>query len=268
MGNKKIAYRSLGKGTTIILCNRFRGILDSWDPAFLDGLAKEFRVIIFDYSGIGMSSGTLPVKIDQVAGDVKDLAGFLGLKKFVIGGWSFGGIVAQTFSTHYPDMISHTILIGTNPPGKNEHAPEQIFLERSFKPVNDFEDETILFFEPQSAISLKAAKLSYDRIAKRTKDQDIMVTPDKFPLYFQATADFAADQFNSRQKLGELSTPILNISGDHDLVCPVENWYPLTRKMRNLQIVMLPQSGHGPQHQYVDVCVNYITEFIQHFKLD
>lgn len=43
IAEKKIAYRTLGKGETIILCNRFRGILDSWDPAFLDGLAKEFR---------------------------------------------------------------------------------------------------------------------------------------------------------------------------------------------------------------------------------
>src|SRR5690242_16075784 len=51
INGRKIAYRSLGKGTPLILCNRFRGILDSWDPAFLDAVAKDFTVIIFDYSG-------------------------------------------------------------------------------------------------------------------------------------------------------------------------------------------------------------------------
>lgn len=268
IGKKKIAYRDLGKGVPIILCNRFRGILDSWDPAFLDALAKEFRVIIFDYSGIGLSSGILATEIADVAEDVKDLASFLQLEKFIISGWSYGGIVAQTFSTHYPDAITHTVLIGTNPPGKNETPPEAIFLERSAKPVNDFDDEIILFFEPQSELSRKAAKLSHDRIAKRVKDKDSMVTVDKFALYFQGVADFAADKFNSREKLGKLKTPVLSISGDHDCVCPIENWYPLTRKMKNLQIIMLPQAGHGPQHQYVDICVKYITDFVRHFKME
>jgi pimeloyl-ACP methyl ester carboxylesterase len=268
IGQKKLAYRSIGAGKPLILCNRFRGILDSWDPAFIDELAKEFQVIIFDYSGIGLSSGTLPAKIAEVADDVKDLAAFLQLKKFIIGGWSYGGIVAQTFSTHYPDAITHTVLIGTNPPGKNENPPETIFLETSAKPVNDLDDEVILFFEPASEISLKAAKLSHDRIAQRVKDKDSMVTVEKFGLYFKGVADYAADQFNSREKLGKLKTPVLSISGDHDCVCPVENWYPLTRKMKNLQIIMLPQAGHGPQHQYPEICVKYISNFVHHFTLE
>ena len=268
IANKKIAYRSIGAGKPIILCNRFRGILDSWDPAFLDALAKEFRVIIFDYSGIGLSSGSLSTEIATVANDVKDLAAFLQLKKFIIGGWSYGGIVAQTFSTHYPDAITHTVVIGTNPPGKNEHPPEKIFLERSSKPVNDFDDEIILFFEPASDISRKAAKRSHDRIAQRVKDRDSMVSPEKFELYYKGTADYILDEFNSREKLGKLKTPVLSLSGDHDCVCPIENWYPLTRVMKNLQIIMLPQAGHGPQHQYPEICAKYISSFINHFKLE
>lgn len=267
INNKKIAYRSLGKGKTIILCNRFRGILDSWDPAFLDALAKEFRVVIFDYSGIGLSAGTMPGKIKDVATDVKDLADFLGVKQFVVGGWSFGGAVAQTFSVHYPSMITHTVVIGTNPPGKNMNPPEPIFLERSAKPINDFDDEVILFFEPASAISRAAAKRSHERMAARTKDLDVMVPTGKFNAYWEATGDFAKDELNNRSKLGELATPLLSISGDHDCVCPVENWYPLTRNMKNLQIIMLPQAGHGPQHQYVTACVNYISDFVNHFQL-
>jgi len=36
---RTLAYRSVGHGQPIVLCNRFRGVLDLWDPAFLDGLA-------------------------------------------------------------------------------------------------------------------------------------------------------------------------------------------------------------------------------------
>jgi len=55
--DRKIAYRSIGKGLPIIMVNRFRGNLDTWDPAFLDALASRFNVITMDYSGIGLSIG-------------------------------------------------------------------------------------------------------------------------------------------------------------------------------------------------------------------
>jgi pimeloyl-ACP methyl ester carboxylesterase len=41
-------------GQPIVLCSRFRGNMDTWDPAFLDGLASQgFQVITFDYTGWG-----------------------------------------------------------------------------------------------------------------------------------------------------------------------------------------------------------------------
>ena len=71
---RRIAYRSVGKGAPIILCNRFRGIMDVWDPAFLDSLAKNYQVIIFDYSGFGLSTGGPHTDILKFANDVKELA--------------------------------------------------------------------------------------------------------------------------------------------------------------------------------------------------
>src|SRR6476620_2648998 len=51
-GDRRIAYRSIGKGLPIILVNRFRGNLDTWDPGFLDALSSKFNIIIIDYSGM------------------------------------------------------------------------------------------------------------------------------------------------------------------------------------------------------------------------
>jgi hypothetical protein len=43
---RRLAFRSIGEGTAIVLCTRFRGNMDLWDPLFLDSLAaKGFRVI-------------------------------------------------------------------------------------------------------------------------------------------------------------------------------------------------------------------------------
>lgn len=263
IAGKKIAYRTLGNGNPVILCNRFRGILDSWDPSFLDQMAKKFKVIIFDYTGIGLSSGVLPVEIAAVAEDVKDLATFLNLPKFALAGWSYGGTVAQTFAVLYPDLVSHLILMGTKLPGKNEFPSEDIFFTHALKPVNDLADETILFFEPASKSSRKAAKRSHKRIAERIEDLDIPVPEETFKRYLDGVNDYTLDTSGVREQLGTLNIPMLVISGDHDIVFPVENWYVMTRKLPNMFLIVLPQTGHGPHHQHPKLTVKYIRSFIK-----
>jgi pimeloyl-ACP methyl ester carboxylesterase len=259
---RKLAYRSIGKGTPIILVNRFRGTLDTWDPLFLDKLAENFNVITFEYTGIGSSTGTLPTDVTVVAKDVKDLADALKLKKIIVLGWSYGGLVAQAATLLYPEMVTHSILVGTNPPGKNEIALEKAFLDVALKPLNNFDDEVILFFEPTSETSIAAAKASHARIVQRIDVSKIPSTMDVFNLYFKGGAGFSEDKSNFREQLINTKTPILILCGDHDISFAVENWYPLTRKLKNAQLITFFQSGHGPQHQYPELTAKYITDFV------
>jgi len=102
-GGRRLAYRSVGEGTPIVLCTRFRGNLDVWDPAFLDALAaRGFRVITFDYSGLGLSTGNRDYNPVALARDAHDLIEALGLKPVVIGGWSLGGLAAQVVVAMFP----------------------------------------------------------------------------------------------------------------------------------------------------------------------
>jgi pimeloyl-ACP methyl ester carboxylesterase len=266
VSGRKIAYRSIGKGTPIILVNRFRGTLDTWDPLFLDKLAENYKVITFDYTGIGYSTGTLSTDLKDVAKDVKDLADFLKIKKTIIVGWSYGGLVTQVATLQFSDLISQTVLLGTGPPGERVVPLEQAFLDSALKPVNDFDDEIILFFEPSSEKSKAEAKASHDRIAKRIDVSKIPSTMDVFQLYFKGSAGLTEDKDNFKGKLKTTTTPILIISGDHDISFAVENWYPLTRQMPTAQLIVLPQTGHAPQHQHVNLVVNYIHAFLENTK--
>jgi len=265
-GGRKIAYRSIGKGTPLILANRFRGNLDVWDPLFLDSLAKNFQVITFDYSGFGLSTGKPPTDILGFAKDVKDLAEALKFKKIIVGGWSFGGFVAQIVTTEFPEIVSHAVLIGTNPPGKNALGIEPIFFEVSRRPSYTVEDEAILFFEPKSEKSRRAAQASRDRIAQRKTDLDVRIPETLWDNYTKGGDDYFADPYTAREKMQQTKIPILLISGDHDVCFPIENWIALSRRLPTTQLIVFPHAGHGPQHEFPELTADYINNFIQMSK--
>lgn len=265
---RQLAYRSIGEGRPIILCNRFRGILDTWDPAFLDRLARSFNVITFDYTGLGRSTGHASYDPRSLANDATDLADALGLDTIIIAGWSLGGLAAQTMAALHSNRVSHAVLIGTGPPGPVAHPPEQLFYETALKPVNDLVDETILFFEPISAASRKAARESRERIAARTTDLSVPIAPEVYTRLLQANAgpDIFPDRSRVRDFQASTTMPILVISGDHDIVFPIENWFARVRELPTTQVMCLPRAGHGPQHEFPEAVVSYITTFINTTK--
>ncbi|TDE10744.1 alpha/beta fold hydrolase [Dyadobacter psychrotolerans] len=263
INNKKIAYRSVGSGTPLILCTRYRAVLDDWDPLFIDELAKTFQVITFDYIGVGLSPGELSTDFAVISDDIKDLAAFLKLNKFAIGGWSYGGMIAQVCSVLYPDLVTHTVLIGTSPPGKPVKATADLFMEVSSKPVYELKDETVLFFEPTSALSRATAERSRQRIQQRTTDRDVAVPEKVWSRYFLGIGEYIKDKTGTLEKLKDLKTPILVVSGTRDIACPAENWFALNGQIPSLQLIVVPQAGHGPQHQYPQLVAQYISDFVK-----
>lgn len=216
---RALAYRTFGAGPNLVLCIRLRGTMDSWDPLFLDKLAEHFTVTVFDYSGLGYSTGQASYAKVDMAKDVNDLVDSLDLGTVIIGGWSLGGFAAMVFTALHPEKVSHVLVIGTMPPGLMVKPSEDLFFPTAMKPIYSVEDEYILFFEPDGA----------------------------YTRFFTAT-----------------DIPVLALSGDHDLVFPVENWYAVNDVWPTLFVATWPESGHGPQHQYPELSADLIVSFVNH----
>jgi pimeloyl-ACP methyl ester carboxylesterase len=228
LGDCRLAYRSIGTGKPIVLCARFRGNMDAWDPAFLDALAGEgLRVITFDYAGWGLSGGERQLNPALLARDAIDLMSALDLHDAVIGGWSLGGMVAQIVLAQAPQRLSHAVLIGTTPPGPLMKEGEALFNETAAIPGSSIERDTILFFEPASEPRNPA---------------------------------FPAQQV--LEALKRTALPILHIGAAHDIVFPIENWYALNPQLSTLQLITFPQAGHAPHHQYPRAVARHIGTFI------
>ncbi len=262
-GGRRLAYRVMGEGTPMVLCLRFRGTMDDWDPAFLAALtAQGFQVHVFDYSGLGLSSGQPTYDPASLAKDALDLIAALKLNQVVLVGWSIGGVAAQLVLLQAPQLLSHLVLIGTTPPGNLVKTGEPQFYQLAAR-ENDFEDFVSLFFEPASASSRLAAERSAERIALRDTNR----SP---PVPYQLAAQFLGDgprnpMFPLEAALMALKTtkiPVLHLGGDHDIVFPVENWYALNGILPTLHLVTFPSAGHGPQLQYPQASATHIAAFV------
>lgn len=265
LDGRRLAYRSVGEGAPLVLCTRFRGNLDAWDPAFLDGLAAEgLRVITFDYAGLGLSDGERTYNPAVLAKDTAALIGALGLGRVAIGGWSLGGIVAQVLLATRPDLVSHAVLIGTTPPGPVVKLPEQLFVDTARIPGSSLDKDVILFFEPSSAGSRAAAARSAERLAIRQDGRSPEV-PGEWAA--AQLGDTPRDPpFPSDPVLAALmatTVPVLHIGADHDIAFPVENWYVLNGRLPTLQLLTYPQAGHAPHHQHPEAVAAYIGTFLR-----
>lgn len=264
VGADRIAYRRIGRGPAMILVNRLRGTIDTWDPLFLDALASKNTVVTVDYPGVAYSEGKLPDDMASVSRFIDDFATAIKVDRFVILGWSWGGLAAQAYLLDHTDRVTHAILVGTNPPGRNEIPLQKVFLERAGKPVNDLADEEVLFFEPASAASRAQAKASHERIyARPGVVSRIPSTPEAFAPYFKAAQGFHQDPENRRDRMTQVRLPILVISGDHDTSTAGQNWFPLIGNMRNAQFVFFSETGHAPQHQHAELIADYIHDFVE-----
>ena len=94
-----------GSGPPILLSHGVTLSVRTWAKQ-LDALAAAgFRVIAFDHRGHGESTvGTAGHGIEQLAHDMRSVIEGLDLHDVVIVGHSMGGIAAQSFCIHHPDL--------------------------------------------------------------------------------------------------------------------------------------------------------------------
>ena len=78
-------------GVPLLLPHRFRATLDWWDPRFIQALAAERDVILFDNIGIGYTEGEALTTVDGFADGAVEVVEALGLSHVDLLGWSFGG---------------------------------------------------------------------------------------------------------------------------------------------------------------------------------
>ncbi|MDI9245365.1 alpha/beta hydrolase [Marinobacter sp. CHS3-4] len=116
-----LAYQTLGtESRTLIVINGFMSHLEQiWEnpelARFYRQLANQFRLVLFDKRGCGMSDRVASAPSpDDIALDVHAIMSKLHLKQAVILGFSEGGAAAITFAARFPKLVERLILYGSS----------------------------------------------------------------------------------------------------------------------------------------------------------
>jgi pimeloyl-ACP methyl ester carboxylesterase len=259
---EKIAYKIIGKGKPVVFLHRFRGTLNDWDPAFVDAVAKNYQVIIFDPPGVGLSSGTVPISVTKWAGQAVQFTCALGIDNAIYLGWSMGGAVAQVIAINHPDYVDKLVLLGTGPSGNPDLVPgNPEFGLRARKPVYDFDDHQFLFF--YNSETSKAACSSYLKRVNMIKERDTDTKLESYQNMSVAMGDFKANkEKNYFNELKNIKRPVLIGNGKFDPSYPLMNSYVLEREIPNSKLIIYPDSGHGFLFQHFQMFTPELLAFM------
>jgi pimeloyl-ACP methyl ester carboxylesterase len=258
-GDVQFAYRRFGPrgATPLLLCNYFAANMDDWDPKVTNGLAAEHDVILFDYPGIGRSSGETPPTVAALTEHCVAFCRAIGLTQFDVFGFSLGGMIAQQLGAEHPDLLRQIMLLGTGPRG----GEGLVFDDLS---VDDLDDRSALLrkaFFTQSDASQASGRAYMERLKSRNADRDAPVSRQSASAELAAVREWgvisASDRF---AMLSKIQHPTLIVHGNKDVVVKPINAFPLAQHLPNAQLIMYPDSSHGAQSQHAEV-------FLQHMKL-
>jgi len=239
------AYRELGDGTVpLVLLQHFRGNLDYWDPPLIDALAARRRLVLFDNTGVGGSSGTTPSTIAQMAHDAIAFLDAMGVEEVDLLGFSIGSFVAQEIALIRPALVRAIVLASAAPKGAagmHGWAPEVIDAVGKREP--DPNGYLRVFFSPSEA-SQRAGLATLQRIFSRA-DPDVPTSWETRQHQYDAVLEWGEPNHALLQRLSAITQPVFVANGDSDPMILPRYSYLLAGLIPNASVKLYPDAAHG-----------------------
>ena len=260
------AYRRYGNGSTgappLVMLQHFRGNLDNWDPALVDGLAATREIVLFDNAGVGGSTGATPRTVTAMAHDALSFLEALGLRRVDLLGFSLGGFVAQELTLVRPRMVRRLVLAGTGPQGGQDmHGFSDGVFGSATRDAPDAEDLLALFFE-RSTTSVAKGWEFIGRIFSRTQDRDPDTTLATRDAQLDAIHTWGIPDASRLNRLNGITHSVLVANGDNDRMVPTQNTYLLAERLPDARLSIYPDAGHGFLFQYPEQFAAEVQEFL------
>ncbi|WP_328835906.1 alpha/beta hydrolase [Streptomyces europaeiscabiei] len=261
-GGVTYAYRELGPkgGIPVVFFVHLAATLDNWDPRIIDPVARGRHVIAFDNRGVGASTGQVPDSVEAMADDAYTFVKALGYDKIDVFSFSLGGMVAQALVVKHPELIRKLVLTGTGPKGGKDidKVAGTTYWDILRATLTRSDPKEFLFFNRNST-GKPAARAFVNRLKERTIDRDAEIKVKAFQTQLKAIKKWGR---STPDDLSTITQPTLIANGDNDRMVPSVLSEDLHRRIKDSQVIIYPDSGHGGIFQYHQEFAPVAVEFL------
>ncbi len=237
--------------------------MDWWDPRFIEALAAERDVILFDNIGIGYTEGDPLTTVDGFADGAAGIIEALGLSQVDVLGWSFGGVVAQRLAVLYPERVRRIVIAGSGSgaaPGM-PGIPERVLAIQQ-QPESSLEDVLYLFY-PETEAARARGLDHFGRVQADMPEGAPQVTQDAAMGQLAAImAAMARPWEDVVLDLKAITAPVLYAGGVHDVMIDAYSSYGAVQELPNARLVLYSDAGHAFLFQHLDTFVRQVLAFL------
>ena len=233
-----VGYRVYGHGPPLVLIMGYAGTMEVWDPHFIDELARNFRVVIFDNAGIGASAVLRPLSIDTMADQTSALIAALHLGSPDVLGWSMGSMVAQALAIRHPGQVHRLVLCATYP--GNGHAIQPSQKDIAALTGDDSAAAQADLFPADQSIAAAAYSGS-------VAAYPISVPAGKSVIVGQANSILAwwDGRVHTGHEAQRIDAPTLVADGANDRLDAIANDREVAGQIPGSRLTVFPDAGHG-----------------------
>jgi pimeloyl-ACP methyl ester carboxylesterase len=235
-----VAWYERGQGPPLVMLIGTGSTMAEWDPALLRLLARDHRLILLDYPGVGLSGPWHGRSFDSLANATAGLMEAIRLPRADVLGWSMGGFVAQRLAIEHPRRVPHLILAGTNPGGSYTvlGTPKAQVIDSEPHP-----SEADILLELYPPDRQAEGRRFLRRLESASQSGEI---PDDFDVPAATTrAQVAAEDpwLRSNRNYRRLTTipaPTLAAAGARDPVVPSPNLRRIAARIPESELIVFP----------------------------
>jgi proline-specific peptidase len=260
----------IGNGYPILLMHGGPGVDHSTLLPLLP-LANQFTLIFYDHRCNGRSESTdiTTMTWENLSIDAESLRESLGFEQWAVLGHSFGGMVALEYALHFPQSISHLILMDTCADSNwVRNNASRVLMKRGYSSstvkaaqkfftgkVNSIQMLTYMlrfgkaYYYKPSIVRLFSEILASLRIRRNHK---------AFVYGFSKLLV----NWTVMDRLNEIICPTMILAGRYDFQFPFEHQSDIAKRISNSRLNIIENSGHNVQKEKPDEIMNLIREFV------
>ncbi|MFP4452226.1 MAG: 3-oxoadipate enol-lactonase [Desulfobacterales bacterium] len=250
-----VNYEFFGrKSAPVVVCSHcLAGNINIWDSQ-MDVLKEDYSILRYDIRGHGGTSAPEgDYTMEMLADDALGLMDELEIEKAHFMGISMGGMIGQTLALAHPERISSLILCDTACSIPEESLPlwdERIVTakQKGMAALADGTMERWLSSEFQEKYPEVTEKIS-----------NIILNT---PVNGFAGCCRAISRFDVKDRLPQLSLPVLIMVGENDPGTPVESSRQIQKQISGSRLEVLPGAFHLSNVEASEAFNNVMLDFL------